>query len=81
MIEYLVPVAVASSDTINMDVVLAMSALNTLRNVIAVDALDTLLRAYSSFIDRHNAISHCIRTSGICLFALNSAYRLLSVLI
>ena len=51
-------------DTINMDVVLAMSALNTLRNVIAVDALDTLLRAYSSFIDHHNAISHCATTSS-----------------
>ncbi|KAI1782541.1 hypothetical protein LXA43DRAFT_1068618 [Ganoderma leucocontextum] len=64
VIEYLVPVTVASAETINADTAIAVDALITLRDTLAVDALDTLSRTYSSFNDHRQAISHCATISS-----------------
>nr|VWP01054.1 Acyl-CoA ligase AFT1-1 (EC (AF-toxin biosynthesis protein 1-1) [Ganoderma boninense] len=72
-INYLIPVTMSSAKTISEDAATAIRAMDTLLDAFAVDALEALLRAHSSFIDRRLAIRHCaasassFSSSPVCL--------------
>lgn len=70
-INYLVPVTMSSAKIISEDAAVAIRAVDALLDAFAVDALEALLRAHSSFIDRRLAIRHCASSSSpsspICL--------------
>lgn len=71
LIDYIVQVTVTSAETISTDAVDAVDALDALLVIVSVDAFDTLLRAYSPFTDRRQAIRHCAMesppSSPLCL--------------